>query len=276
MSHRGVTVLLGLVHNNNTKRLETARDVVGRIESALTASNFDVTLAEASSQTPNTDGSRARALQAAVRDAMLMHRWSGYCDSPRPARTAARAAWTASKDVFDSVPTRMHPKVRVQIETKVTQKHINLWEEALRSHADWVVVLEDDVVWDSSGPTSTISQIIWHLREWTETAAYIDFVGGFPLSRLNVQRLVINRHDEVSLFRKPVSNCAAGYAISQPLLQSFLAHVSRKRRLKRIGIDFLLNWLFMNSIKSQTRCAHINPSAILHGSFTGHYESWDT
>lgn len=100
-------------------------------------------------------GSAAAAFWSIIRDARLMHRWAAYCENPHSHRKSASSAWRAVKSGMNRSRGVRSQRVRIQIEAFVTRKHLILWDHALDHDFDWVVVLEDDVVWDTDRATDS-------------------------------------------------------------------------------------------------------------------------
>lgn len=76
---------------------------------------------------------------------------------------------------------------------------------------------------------------------------------------------------------KPVTNTACAYLMSRPLVIIFLDILTKRPLLRLIGVDWLMNKLFISMAKNEMECAcmHANPTIFKHGTTTGNYVAWD-
>lgn len=162
------------------------------------------------------------------------------------------------------------------IEMMVTDKHIRAWSQFLDSDADYLIVFEDDVVFKEDS-NLRINQLLDDLsRNHFNTPCYVDLGGGCSLADLMIDRLETSNNDNYRHYQKPVTNTACAYLISRELAIKFNAILTRKPWLRLIGIDWMINSLFMSMGKdvSMVVCMHADPTIFKHGTTTGEYVSW--
>lgn len=100
--------------------------------------------------------------------------------------------------------------------------------------------------------------------------------GGCSLADLMIARLETRHDGNYRHYQKPVTNTACAYLISRELVIKFNAILTRKPWLRLIGIDWMINSLFISMGKevSSVVCMHADPTIFKHGTKTGEYISW--
>lgn len=163
------------------------------------------------------------------------------------------------------------------IEMMVTEKHLRAWGTFVDSEADYLFCFEDDVVFmDDSLPR--LKEFLKHLSaEFSSNERiYVDLAGGLGETQLKVKTLERSMENGFKTYTRPVTNTACGYLISKGLVRSFYDVLSEKPLLRLIGIDWMMNGLFISLINRdiQVFCLHACPTLFKHGTFTGDYVSW--
>ena len=162
------------------------------------------------------------------------------------------------------------------IEVLVTDKHIRAWSQFLDSDADYLIVFEDDVVFKEDS-NLRINRLLDNLtRNYLSRECYVDLAGGSSLADLMISRLETCHDDNYRYYQKPVTNTACAYLISRELIIKFNEILIRKPWLRLIGIDWMINSLFISTGKdvSSVVCMHADPTIFRHGTTTGEYISW--
>lgn len=163
------------------------------------------------------------------------------------------------------------------IEVNVTDKHVRGWIAFLEADADFVVMSEDDAVFDTD-TSATFGEVIELVREYAanNTPMYMDLAGGCRLQDLGIDLLkgdiISNRFRK---YKKPVTNTACCYLLSRKLAEIFLAKLIEHPEYRTIGVDWMMNQLFIDIFDDGVvvKCFHAEPPIIRHGSVTGDFVS---
>lgn len=162
------------------------------------------------------------------------------------------------------------------VETVVTDKHIRAWSRFLESGADFMICFEDDAVLrdDSS---QRVNELLDNLsRKSSHSLIYVDLAGGCERGALKIDNLETGIDASFRFYSKPVTNTACSYLMSRPLVTIFIEMVIRRPWLRLIGVDWLMNKLFILAANDGVECAcmHAFPTIFKHGSVTGEYVAW--
>lgn len=265
---------IAVVHNHDESRLSNVRRTAALISSTLKELGVPVNSVREFADQPTPRKQRfARGVRRSIRDTFLMWRWAAYLMRPESVHSLCVQSIAAAKREWSYWRQHQEPPSHHAIEPLVTAKHVAAWRWAVSSGADWMLLLEDDVQWDAIRSQPALAELVaTHL---TEGCSYVDLAGGFPLEALGVEALLESKGAGWAIFLRPVTNCAAAYLVSKPLLSLFISIVDTRPGLLDIGIDFLLNELFMESRHLSIRCSHAHPPALVHGSAAGMFNSWD-
>ena len=162
------------------------------------------------------------------------------------------------------------------IEMMVTEKHIRAWGAFLDTDADFLICFEDDAIFKDES-VHKINGLLNKLDEdYPEMPCYIDLGGGCKLSDLMIGGLENSQDESYRYYSKPVTNTACAYLMSRPLVTTFHAIITRKPWLRLIGIDWMMNSLFLSMENEEKKCIcmHADPTILKHGTTTGEYVSW--
>jgi GR25 family glycosyltransferase involved in LPS biosynthesis len=163
------------------------------------------------------------------------------------------------------------------IETVVTDKHIRAWSAFLESDADFMICFEDDAVFKDDS-TQRLNELLDDLaRRLPDILIYVDLAGGCERDMLKIDTLETGRDASFRFYRKPVTNTACSYLMSRPLVTIFIEMIVRRPWLRLIGIDWMMNKLFILAANDgiECSCMHASPTIFKHGSFTGEYKTWN-
>lgn len=165
----------------------------------------------------------------------------------------------------------------IALQTLITDKHLRAWDFFLESNADVLLVFEDDAVFKEN----TNEELIHGIKLVSEVdnsgkLYFVDFGGGYPLEALAIDKLLLNRHNNLLVFERPVTNTACGYMTVRNTVDYMKTIVIENPGIRYFGIDWLMNFTFITSLKRKVYiiCLHYFPSATLHGSFQGKFDAW--
>lgn len=273
------SIMVALVHNNNAQRNSYLRPKIEVMLRTLDE-NISATAIEVSYQNEVKLHSTAMAL---MRDAMyrkLDRAWLRYrLLKPRLlARDVAGFIKTSFVKYLirrDSIGTRW--KRNSAIEVIVTDKHIRAWNQFLDSGSDFLVCFEDDVVFKDDSIVR-IKGLLEHLGKIDQQMhIYVDLAGGGGrgnIEALKIDKLELNRTDSYRIYKKPVTSTACAYLINRNLASLFNKHLLQAPWLRLVGIDWMMNALFIRSSGEQVLCMHAEPTIFKHGTVTGEYVTW--
>lgn len=159
----------------------------------------------------------------------------------------------------------------------VTDKHIRAWAAFLDTGGDFLICFEDDAVFRDNS-IQRINDLLDTLsRKNRSSPTYIDLAGGCRLEELRIDKLESQRDASFRHYSKPVTNTACTYLMSRPLVAYFHDALTGRPWLRLIGVDWLMNMLFITMEKEGIACAcmHADPTLVKHGSTTGDYVAWE-
>jgi hypothetical protein len=164
-----------------------------------------------------------------------------------------------------------------EIERAVSLKHQTAWRKFQESDAEILLVFESDASWidnESDGISGLLDLFM------TTSPAYLNLAGGLNLETLGIELLTnaveLSPIENIKTFSKPVTNTSCAYAVNQSLAGSFLSHIETFPKQKSLGIDWLINAVFLDLTQQQidVPCIHSFPPILHHGSMTGISNSW--
>jgi hypothetical protein len=262
-------ILIALIHNNNQERMVACREVVRHLQSEVGAAQHKVEVKEFWEQKPIHTPSRLSWLKAQLRAARSQYSYTRFHLQQGP------SFWLpyllGSLDIIQ-VLWSTKKKLRFwEVEKIVTGKHVSAWNAG--SEFDFTIVVEDDAV-VGADIQRLAPLLLVEIEESIESGSstYLDIAGGYPLD-LIVKKLSTVQDGFVSattLF----TNTACVYGFNRFLAQAMSDAVSQAPKLRELGVDFLMNSLFMRFSSSSRRCVHFTMDAIRHGSMNGKYQSW--
>lgn len=271
-------ISIALIHNNDVQRCSYLLPRLDQLQRDL--SNYYVTnLFKISSQPNVSPLSLSFAVCREFSYWQLSRQWKKYClvkpwplwsDVIRPLKNVLR------KYVFTSSKERIRLLKHGRIEMIVTAKHIRAWKKFVKKEDDFLICFEDDVVFKDDSIYKMIALIECLYKEIViNQGIYVDLAGGCTFEKLQVKQIESKRDAYFRYFAKPVTNTACCYVINKQVAEVFLLEIEQNPDFKVIGIDWLINQLFM---KSETHlnclCKHADPHLFDHGSVTGQYLDW--
>lgn len=161
------------------------------------------------------------------------------------------------------------------VETALTDKHIRAWSGFLDSDAQYMICIEDDLVFKSDSP-QRMRRFLRHLIEFHPCGElYGNLAGGCADSELGIVSLELSRADGYKYYNKPVTNTNCCYVASRELISRFYEELLISPLLRYINADWLINKLFirLDHFSISCACVHLDPPIFIHGSMNGNYES---
>jgi hypothetical protein len=265
--------LVVLVHNHQPDRNAYA---IPRLETLC--ESLGATYDSVSWQPPIRPVSRAAALARDIASTRLEVAWSRYRGASlgtirRVLTNNVRARlpkYFSGKGALDTWRRRLF------IEAAVTAKHLSAWHLLLESNSPYLICCEDDVVFEPDSIERLRAVLVTDLPAIANPRFYLDLAGGMSASELQIEDLVQSRGADRIHYRYPVTNSACSYLISRPLAADFLAQTGADPTLRLLGIDWMMNAMFMaqRQLGLTCECIHFSPPVFRHGTFTGEYASW--
>ncbi len=271
------SVCLALIHNNNQLRNDYIRPKIEALISSMEA-NFLASKIEVSFQSEIKPHSLAMAFIRDVIYQNLDSKWRRYLLlKSRKFRSAVnffRASFV--KYILNTNGIANRWKRNSAIEVAVTDKHIRAWFQFLDSGADYLIVFEDDAVFKDDSAVRLNALLNALSKNHMNKPCYVDLGGGCKLAALMIDRLETSQDESYRYYKKPVTNTACAYLISRELVATFCATLTRRPWLRLVGIDWMMNSLFIlcGERVSDCICMHADPAIFKHGTTTGEYVSW--
>ena len=270
------TLLIALIHNNNITRLEKARPSINQLIQSLYR-KFDIEYTELHYQPDRQQHSLITAFCREFYNNILAVEWANYrlLNDNKMMFWARTIKCFVTKYIFSPKLRRQWQKSSI-IEQYVTAKHIRAWELFVQANFDYLLIFEDDVHFTSSSISEFNNCIVDLIENEDNNFIYIDLAGGCKSDELKIDKLLVSKTDYLNVYNKPVTNTACCYLIDSKLARYFVNEVAVKPLLRMIGVDWLMNKLFINLVKQHQSCAcfHANPTIFEHGSVTGIYTPW--
>ena len=262
-------ILIALIHNNDQERLVSCKEVVRYLQSELGAHQHKVEVKEFWEQEPIQTASRLSWLKARLRSAKSQYVYTRFHLQQGPRYWLPYLL--GSLDIIQILSCSKKQLRSWEVEKIVTGKHLLAWDAGLEF--DFTIVVEDDAVVGADihrlAPLLLL-EIEKSIQSGSST--YLDIAGGYPLD-LIVKKLLTVQDGFVSA-NTLFTNTACVYGFNGLLGQAMSDAVTQAPKLRELGIDFLMNALFMRFSNSSTRCVHFTIDAIRHGSMIGKYQSW--
>jgi hypothetical protein len=279
MSNRGVSVCIALIHNNNIQRNAYIRPQLEKM-----ADNFELHIAaekiEVSFQPEIRPHGTALAFMRDVMYRKLDREWHRY-RLLKPLSllrdTVGFLKGSFIKYIVERNGIGATWKKNSAIEVLVTEKHVRAWGRFLDSEADFLICFEDDALFkdDSLQKINDLFELL-ATRNSFNTPIYVDLAGGCKIDELKISNLETSQDASFQFYSKPVTNTACAYLMSRKLVVDFHKVLIRKPWMRLIGIDWMMNGLFIIMAKHRVKCVclHANPTIFKHGTTTGEYISW--
>lgn len=265
-------VFVGLVHNNQATRNDY---VVPRLQAMCRTIGGQ--FACVGWQAPRQPHSLRLALQRDLIYLALEIRWARY------RRLSALAPLRVLKSyLFGRLARYVARDHRLTawrsmsfIETAVTAKHILAWQLFLETDAHHLLCCEDDLIFRDDSVTR-LTGLLDSLAGRDADLLYCDLAGGLEIEVLDVGRLVETRTGDRTVYRPPTTNTACAYLLSRGLAAEFMRQITLRPKLRLVGIDWMMNAMFMDLVGRDVDASaiHFSPTLFGHGTFSNDYISW--
>ena len=147
----------------------------------------------------------------------------------------------------------------------LTNKHIFIWQKFLESDAEYLFVLEDDVVVNPKS-TLNLSDIFLVIDALKENYLFVNLINHFNLKKLEIPNNKIEEISDVYL-TKLVANTTGAYIINRNLGNALFELILKNPRLRVIGADWLITILGSKIPKNLNPIAiNLNEGIFLNGS----------
>lgn len=268
-----IKLRMALIHNHSSERNDYLRPRLDRLALSLQA-----TLQLFSWQPPVVPHSVRQAFERDCTYRALAWQWSCYRKLSVAGRLRTALSFVPAmvrKYILDPAARNRWQRFSF-VETVVTAKHLRAWEAFVESDADYLMCFEDDAIFYPESQRRLTLALDWAAVRGAEKPTYLDLAGGLDAAALCIDRLVEAQVLAGISYAKPVTNTACVYLLSRAAVKVFLSTLQRRPELRLVGIDWLMNAMFidMNHRGVGCGCLHASPSAFGHGTFTGHYVSW--
>ena len=278
MINREKSVCVALIHNNNVLRNAYIRPhlkkLLGGMEPHIVAEKIEVSF-----QPEIRPHSTAMAFMRDLMYRKLNREWHRY-RLLRP-RALLRDVVVFLKESYIKYVVERERigdpwKESSAIEVMVTEKHLRAWGRFLDTDADFLICFEDDAVFKDDSVQKLNNLLNTLAEDYPNRSCYIDMRGGCQLNDLVIDRLEENQDESYRYYSKPVTNTACAYLMSRQLVATFHVILTRRPWLRLIGIDWMMNSLFIRMANKGVECfcMHADPTIVKHGTTTGEYVSW--
>ena len=271
------TINISLIHNHDAARLSLIRPAIYCLQQYL-GGEAHCKILESSFQPELKPHPWALALKRDVIYAQLGYAWSfyrGYGHTPVRS-TLGFLKRFFGKYVFNYQESRNRWFRSSAIEVFVSAKHVRMWEAFLESDAELLICFEDDALFNDESHQQFLQHISRLLDNPSENYVYVDFGGGCTLEQLKIDRLQLDFQGGVRRYKRGVTNTACSYLLNRNLAAEFLQVLLNRPQLRLVGIDWMMNALFMEIRRSggSVECWHCDPPAVQHGSAVGSFDPW--
>lgn len=278
MINREVLVCIALIHNNNVQRNAYIRPQLEKISGGLEMYIASEKI-EVSFQSEIKPHGTAMAFMRDVMYRKLDREWHRYrllkpLNLVRDVVGFLKCSFIKYAAKRNGIGAQW--KRNSAIEVTVTEKHVRAWGRFLDTDADFLICFEDDAVFKDDS-VQKINELLDMLsRRNLDTPIYVDLAGGCMLDELKIGNLETGQDACFRFYSKPVTNTACAYLMSRQLVAVFHSTLTRRPWLRLIGIDWMMNGLFIHMANDEVECIcmHADPTIFKHGTTTGEYVSW--
>lgn len=161
------------------------------------------------------------------------------------------------------------------IETILTDKHIRAWNAFIETGCEYLVCFEDDAIFEDKSKQKLSALIDILVEKYPNQHVYVDLAGGCDFNPSSIDQLRLFEKNGFVHYSKGLTNTSCVYLLSRSLVLEFLNEIVRRPDLRLIGVDWMMNKLFMRLSDSDFNCTcmHAKPPIFKHGSLTGFYET---
>ncbi|NDD66224.1 hypothetical protein EBZ35_00975 [bacterium] len=270
------SILIALIHCHNQERLRSIRPHLAHLASCW-SDQYTVQQIDISHQPPTPSQliwpTFWECIKRDVLHTSTQQKWSRYIECPtRSFLQPVKWAYYAMNYAIQKEKGRAAYRKKHFLELMISDKHVRAWDAFLDSNHDLLMVLEDDAIFDSQSIERLSVACYTAMATTPSNGVYVDLAGGYPLEQLHVNALITAQQHNMTTFSKPISNTACGYLMNQALAQDFKNTLCYNPSSRSLCADWLINDCMMAAHRRlPITCFHMTPSALQHGSISGHY-----
>lgn len=265
-------ILVALIHNNEKERVFYMREELKKLSDYLNK-NYQHEYNEYSFQPEKKEIDFLIALQKTIDLWKLNRDWNEYKGKKNKniVLDSINLIHKITKLIFIFLKKKYF---HLAIDLYVTNKHINALCDFIESHNDFLIVLEDDVVF-KEGAFEKIF-FIFEKHKDESLPFYITLGGGVNQEELGYKDFIIKKEEGFEIYKKILGNTACAYVINKKQAQIFMSYVIKNPKTRYLPIDWLYNKIFIWQFKNLPNffCAQAIPNIIHEGSATGERKSW--
>ncbi len=269
-------IAIALIHNNNIERLSEIKPNIQSFILEL-AKNNNVNFFEINWQPELSPASLSVGISRDWTYWRLNRKWNKY-KNVKPRNLILDFSWLifklTTKYIFN-VSQRGRWLKSCSIEMFVTQKHVEAIFRALNEQCDYLLVFEDDAVFEKES-IEKLCFLFDFIENKKNLPVYVDIAGGCPFDVLRYEKIVTKKDDLFRYFNKPGTNTACCYLMNNNQLKLFGNFLIKNPKLIYIGIDWLFNKMFImqEHVTPKSFCVHAAPPFLRHGSVVGDFKAW--
>lgn len=262
-------LMISLIHNNDEARLRQIIPFLNQLKANL-PSGFQAELIEISKQPEIIAYPLWLTLLTKCFYWQINRQWQSY-KLIKPRNIILDLVILLRRLILTSLHQNYENR-RLAVYAILTNKHLEVWNYFFNSDADFLISFEDDAVFKRDSIT-TFKKFLKEVK-LKDKPVYLDLGGGNPPEVNKVDTLEIKSDELHKYYKKPVTNTACCYLINKKTAAIFIDSLIRRPWLRLLGVDWLMNELFILSVpKHKYFCFHASPSIFKHGSIDGTFQT---
>jgi hypothetical protein len=265
------TLQLSVVHNQDPVREMSLTATVDELSELFGASGFSVEKTELWFQ--GTTIARTTLL-----DVLLEHRYNTIINQFRKLRGQSSRRirhWERILRIFGYWILRKKLPKAHQVRKLITHKHLLAIDTFLNSNRDYLLVIEDDAIFDNTTGASVFSQSLLPLLSNHENTAPPLFVnltfGNGSSLPLYVDTLGTEFNAGAVLVSPGQPDTLCGYMMNRSLAEKLAEKYVEDPALRLVVPDVAWQGLFPELNLSSV---HLTPPLVIHGTTSGSFASW--
>lgn len=268
--HPKLKICIALIHNNDQVRLKYIRPLLEKLKKELSP-RYEAEIFEISEEIDETSHKTWVMIWTKLLYWKINREWIRY-KLLKP-RSILLDVAILSRRLILAFFNRKWENRRTMIQAFVIDKHLKSWNTFLDKKADYSIFFEDDAIFKTD-TVLRLKTFLQELNKYKDRPIYLDFAGGNTPEVNKVHKLELKRSKYKIYYKKPVTNTACVYLMNRLSAQIFYIELLRFPWLRIIGIDWILNKMFiLTASKYNYLCFHADPYIFDNGSITGAYKS---
>lgn len=267
------SILIGLIHNNNSKRNELIFSSINELTNYL-SKFFFVSNTKISSQSKLIFLS---SLFSFLREMYYLFFYENKLNKYRLLKSKTLihklkfTRYAITRYLKNQFSYREKKKRITAIEINLTDKHIRLLDQFIESGKDYLVVLEDDAILNVNSFSKILNVINLSIDNVDNTFFCIDLAGGTPFSDLKLDKIIKEKLEDIIFLKKPIINTLCACIFNRNLVLRIKEKLLVKPLYRYIPADHMINNILFeiyHAKNSNSTFIHYDPPAIEHGSYT--------